>query len=49
MKEILYKDKPLPDTNSPELDAAKTIQEIVNLYTKTGQIYWDTKIPETSN
>ena len=44
----LYGKEP-PAANSPELDAAKKIEEIKNLMTQTGQDYWDdqmTKLPQ---
>jgi hypothetical protein len=44
-KEFL-KTKP-QEASSKELDAAKTTQEIVNLWAQTGQAYWDKKMPGT--
>jgi hypothetical protein len=38
-----YKNEP-PPANSAELSAAKTVEEIKNLMTQTGQIYWDGQI-----
>jgi len=42
-----YSNVPLPDSSSPELEAAKTTQAITNFWTQTGQTYWDKKIPTT--
>jgi hypothetical protein len=38
--------RPLPDASSPELEWAKTTQEIVNLTTLKGQGYWDNELPK---
>ena len=40
-----YKNEP-PPANSAELEASKTIEEIKNLMTKTGQEYWDRQLGE---
>jgi hypothetical protein len=42
-----YKNQPLPNAGSPELEAQKTTQAITNWWTQTGQTYWDKKIPAT--
>ena len=42
-----YRNKALPDSKSPELDAMKVIQETTNLYTRVNQTYWDKMLPDT--
>jgi len=44
-----YKNQPLPNASSPELEAQKTTQAITNWWTQTGQKYWDEKLPKTLN
>jgi hypothetical protein len=39
-----YKNLPPPAARSPELDAAKQIEEIKNILSETGQVYWDKQL-----
>ncbi|MDR1837632.1 MAG: hypothetical protein LBQ89_08245 [Treponema sp.] len=47
LKEILNQQADVPDSSSAELDAAISVQGIVNDFIREGHNYWDIKLPES--